>query len=348
MTKEEHIQWLTETDERRLADLWKRADDVRKRSVGEEVHLRGLIEISNYCERRCAYCGINMTRRSLDRYRMTRDEVLSCVFQADEYGYGTVVIQAGEDYGIEADWVADLVSEIKRETSLAVTLSLGERASDEWRLWRAAGADRYLLRFETSNSSLYKKIHSAGKRNDTRIDQLMELRSLGYEIGSGVMVGVPGQTYEDLANDIMLFSRFDLDMIGVGPFIPHPETPLGQAKGLPEISQVPNTEDMTYKVVALSRIVCPFANIPSTTALASLNTADGRELGLQRGGNVVMPNLTPVKYRALYEIYPNKACIHETAEQCALCLGGRIYGIGRKLGKGPGARVRPAREKDVT
>jgi biotin synthase len=169
------------------------------------------------------------------------------------------------------------------------------------------------------------------------------LRALGYEVGSGVMVGIPGQTYDSLAGDIELFGQLDLDMVGVGPYISHPMTPLGRGDWVRPISpeeQVPNTELMTYKTVALTRLACPQANIPSTTALATINKARGRELGLMRGANVVMPNLTPPKYRALYEIYPAKACIDETSEQCRACLHVRIKNIGRTIGAGPGGRLR--------
>jgi biotin synthase len=175
-----------------------------------------------------------------------------------------------------------------------------------------------------------------------RFALLQRLRDLGYEIGSGVMIGIPGQTYATLAEDLLAFQHLDLDMIGVGPWLPHPTTPLGRGE-LPAAAndeQVPNTELMTYKVVALTRLLCPDSNIPSTTALATLNLADGRELGLARGANIVMPNLTPVEYRALYEIYPGKACIRETANECAHCLSGRIVRIGRQIGRGPGGRAR--------
>jgi len=175
-----------------------------------------------------------------------------------------------------------------------------------------------------------------------RLAILRGLGQLGYEVGSGVMIGIPGQTYESLAEDIERFRTLDLDMIGVGPYLPHPDTPLGRNPGdfrAPESDQAPNTEEMTYKVLALARLACPRANIPSTTALATLNIAGGRELGLQRGANVVMPNLTPVKYRALYEIYPGKACIAETAEACQACLRQRILSIGRKVGTGPGGAL---------
>jgi biotin synthase len=343
MTREEVLRWLRETDETALEALYQRADDARRRHVGDEVHLRGLIEISNHCVRNCGYCGLRRANEPLGRYRMSADEILACAREAVEYGYGTVVMQSGEDYGIRRQWMADLVRRIKAETPLAVTLSLGERTDEALRLWRKAGADRYLLRFETSNRDLYDRIHPAHphKRSD-RIAMLKRLRGFGYEIGSGVMIGIPGQSYEDLATDIETFRALDLDMIGMGPYLPHPATPLAVAPRGAAGAQVPNTEAMTYKMIALTRLACPEANIPSTTALATLNLAQGRELGLQRGANIVMPNLTPQKYRALYEIYPAKACIAETARQCHGCMKGRILSIGRSVGAGAGGRRRTA------
>ncbi|HVN76815.1 MAG TPA: [FeFe] hydrogenase H-cluster radical SAM maturase HydE [Thermoanaerobaculaceae bacterium] len=341
MTRDEILRWLHEDDEHRLEELWRRADRVRREHVGDAVHLRGLVEISNHCVRRCAYCGIAASNRELVRYRMTAEEIVACARQAAALAYGTVVLQAGEDYGIGRAWLAELVRTIRGETPLAVTLSLGERPDEDLAAWREAGADRYLLRFETSDAALYDRIHPPlpGRPSD-RFAILRRLKELGYEAGSGVMIGIPGQTYESLADDLETFAAMDLDMIGVGPYLPHPETRLGRGE-LPEAppgEQVPNTELMTYKVVALARLVDPDANIPSTTALATLNLESGRELGLARGANVVMPNLTPTKYRALYEIYPAKACIRETAAQCGACLRDRIEGMGRTVGSGPGGR----------
>ncbi|PKN17693.1 MAG: [FeFe] hydrogenase H-cluster radical SAM maturase HydE [Deltaproteobacteria bacterium HGW-Deltaproteobacteria-6] len=341
MIEEEIITWLREEDERKLETLWSKANDTRIANVGDQVHLRGLIEISNICVRRCGYCGISADNSQIERYRMTEEEIMEYVHKAVDFGYGTVVMQAGEDYGITREWMANIIRRIKFETSLAVTLSLGERPDEDLIAWREAGANRYLIRFETSNRDLYDRIHPPlGEHPSDRFAILSNLKKLGYEVGSGIMIGIPGQTYEDLACDILAFRELDLDMIGVGPFIPHPETPLGQC--LPEASanQVPNTEQMTYKVIALTRLVCPEANIPSTTALASLNKADGRELGLMRGANIVMPNLTPPQYRVMYEIYPNKACINETSEACASCLSMRILNIGRTVGSGQGGRLK--------
>ncbi len=337
MENKEIIRWLREEDPEALKELWARADDVRRRNVGDQVHLRGLIEIGNYCVRQCGYCGLNASRKDLQRYRMTRSKILGCIAEAVEYGYGTVVIQAGEDPGWTAEFIADLVSEIKSTTPLTVTLSLGERSDDELRLWRSAGADRYLLRFETSNRRLFDKIHPPmPHRTSDRQAMLLWMSTLGYEVGSGVMVGIPGQTYEDLAGDVETFARLNLDMIGLGPFISHPDTPLGSE--LPaEHDQTPASEELTYRVMALARLVCPKANIPSTSALATLNLAEGRELGLARGANVVMPNLTPQQYRPMYEIYPAKACIQETARQCQSCMQRRIESLGRTVGDGAGA-----------
>ena len=273
---------------------------------------------------------------------MLADEIVEAAQQAMKFGYGTVVLQAGEDYGITAEWLAEIIRRIKNETPLAVTLSLGERPDKDLVVWRKAGADRYLLRFETSDRNLFEEIHPPpGNRDCDRIAILRQLKKIGYEVGSGVMVGIPGQTYASVANDLALFRELDLDMIGIGPFIPHPQTPLGSGfKIFPPVNgeQVPNNELMVYKAVALTRLVRPDANIPATTALATINKKSGRELGLQRGANVFMPNLTPLKYRRLYEIYPNKACIAETCDACNGCLGLRIKSIGRHIGHGPGGR----------
>ncbi len=338
LDRTEILRWLTCEDAGALEELWQAADRVRREHVGDEVHLRGLIEISNHCLRQCHYCGLRAGNRDVTRYRMSQDEIVAAAKQARAFGYGTVVLQAGEDDGLTIDLVSDLVRRIKAEARVAITLSLGERTLDELRAWREAGADRYLLRFETSNSELFARMHPPrGGKRPSRMEVLRQLGPIGYEVGSGVMLGIPGQTFDDLVSDLELFRELDLDMIGVGPFIAHPATPFGQAEPDPVPGQVPATELMTYKVVALARLLCPDSNIPSTTALATLNIAEGRELGLQRGANIVMPNLTPPEYRVHYEIYPAKACIRETADLCNRCITSRIEKIGRRIGKGTGA-----------
>lgn len=354
LAQREILQWLRENQPAALKDLYAQADAIRRRHVGPAVHLRGLIEISSHCERQCMYCGLRKANRSLPRYRMSRAEIEESVRLAVRLGYGTVVLQAGEDPALTADFIAGLVRWIKHTTALAVTLSLGERDDTELRLWREAGADRYLLRFETSDHALFRVIHPPREPNaPSRLTLLRRLRRMGYECGGGVMVGIPGQSYASLARDIAMFRTLDLDMIGIGPYLPHASTPLGSGLLRPRIQpadQVPATEDMVYKTIALARLACPTANIPSTTALATLNKTHGRRQGLAVGANVVMPNLTPVKYRALYQIYPSKACIDESATDCNGCLRGQIAAIGRIAGSGPGGRsdLRPSAEPPRT
>ncbi|NPV93556.1 MAG: [FeFe] hydrogenase H-cluster radical SAM maturase HydE [Firmicutes bacterium] len=322
LTKDEISYLLTLEKEDELEQLYQRADQVRKRYVGEEVHLRGLIELSNYCRKNCLYCGIRRDNRAIPRYRMDVEEVLETVALAEGLGYRTVVLQSGEDLHYTADILVSMVRQVKQQSDVAVTLSIGERPRHVYEKLFEAGADRYLMRFETSNPDLYKRLHP-DSRYEERMAILTWLKEMGYQVGSGVMVGVPGQTFDDLAQDILTFKEMDLDMVGVGPYICHEATPLA---GSPN-----GTVEMTLKVVALTRIVTRDTNIPATTALATLRPLDGREKALQVGANVVMPNVTPVKYRALYELYPDKICIGDAAEQCQGCITGRIMSIGRPI-----------------
>ncbi len=339
------LEWLREADARTLDALWRRADMVRRAHVGDEVHLRGLVEITNHCVRECVYCGIAACAGPLPRYRMTRNEILACARQARDLGFGTVVLQGGEDPGVTGPFVAGVVRAIKDETGAAVTLSLGERSDEDLRVWRKAGADRYLLRFETTDPDLYRRIHPslAGSVSD-RLAQLVRMRDFGFEVGTGVMVGIPGQTWATLASDIWTFRDHDVDMVGIGPYLPSPRTPLaGPLKdelAAPAGEQVPNDELTTLKAVALTRLACPDTNIPSTTALAVLDPTAGLRHALSRGANVIMPNLTPPEYRALYEIYPGKAAGHETAEHLAEGVLALLRQLGRTVGQGPGGRRR--------
>ena len=337
--------WLREDDPARLEELWHAADETRRAYVGDEVHLRGLCEVSNVCVRACTYCGIRAPNRGVQRYRMEADDVVTCARQARKFGYGTIVLQAGEDYGLQTDWVAGVVRRIKEETALAVTLSLGERPEADLAAWREAGADRYLLRFETSDEGLYRAIHPdvPGRVSD-RLADLRTLQRLGYEAGTGIMVGVPGQTYASVADDIDLFRGMDMDMIGIGPYLPHPATPLGAefaartSSGDWPPDQVPNSELMTCKAIALTRLARPDANLPATTALSLVDKEAGRSHGLRRGANVVMPNLTPPEYREKYEIYPEKAAVHETAEAINASIKELLRELGRTIGTGAGGR----------
>ncbi len=358
--------WLRETDAERLQTLWDAADRIRRERVGDAIWLRGLVEISNRCSRNCLYCGVRAARR-LERYRMTQAEILDCAKFAKENGLATLVLQAGEDRTLDASFVAETVRAIRDDFGLTITLSFGERTDSELVRWQEAGAKRYLARFETSNPSLYRALHPdvGGAGLTERIDFLKRLREIGYEVGSGVMIGIPGQTFDDLARDLTLFRELDLDMIGSGPFLPHPGTPLGALeicdgywqttrRRKTEISvaprftflyptspdQVPNTNDVAFKVVALTRLLCPDANIPSVTSVATLDGSGGRKSALARGANVVMPNLTPTKYRRFYEIYPNKAATFEDSETTLRTASRQIAEIGRFPGVGPGSSPR--------
>lgn len=320
LDRDDLISLLGIEDDDESALLFDLANKIRQQEVGDEIHLRGLIEFSNYCRKDCNYCGLRRHNKKLDRYRMETDEIINSVLQAARLGYHTVVLQSGEDPYYTLDRLCRLLESIKEQTDAAITLSIGERPREEYQQLYDAGADRFLLRFESSKPELYARLHPDSDY-ENRMQILRWFREIGYEVGSGIMIGLPGQTLSDLADDILTFKELDLDMIGVGPFIAHPQTPLANAAN--------GTVDMTLKVIALTRIVTRDTNIPATTALATLRPADGRELALQAGANVLMPNVTPNKYRALYELYPDKVCVGENAEQCRGCTQRRVYSINR-------------------
>lgn len=396
---DELVRLLTCTDPERLARLYAQADAVRRETVGSDVHLRALVEVSNVCARRCAYCGIAAYNGGLARYRMDEGAVVRAAQHAARLGLGTTVLQAGEDPALDAETVALMVRAIKESTGMAVTLSLGERSNEELALWRKAGADRYLLRFETSDDELFAQIHPpaevgalahaaasataamasatepASRGSQPRVQEegamlartsnprfavLESLRELGYEVGSGVMVGIPGQSFETLASDLQRFSELELDMVGIGPFIPHPDTPLGaqamanRANGhalarLDEPSQpsqgfepakptdqVPADANTTFKMLALTRLLLPGANIPATTALGVMGEEAARRQALDCGANVVMPNFTPPRFRALYSIYEGKDAESESGKVLEdLCR--QIEAAGRTVGTGAGS-----------
>jgi biotin synthase len=327
LSREDLISLLSIEDPVQLQRLFAIADSIRQEYVGDEIHLRGLVEFSNYCRKNCFYCGLRQSNRLLSRYRMELDEILDTVELAQALGYKTVVLQSGEDTFYSLDQLIGLVRQIKKRNKLAVTLSIGELPRHYYEQLFAAGADRYLLRFETSNPDLYARLHP-DSRFGHRMLILRWLKEIGYEVGSGSMIGLPGQSIEDIANDILAFKTLDIDMIGVGPYISHPDTPLG---GEPDGNLA-----MTLKVIALTRIVTKDTNIPATTALATLKPDDGREMALESGANILMPNTTPVKYRPMYALYPDKVCIGEASNQCWHCTQHRIASIGRRLGLGAG------------
>ena len=304
--------------------------------LGRRVGLRGLIECGNVCAKDCFYCGIRRSNPHVTRYQMAADEILASAAWAAEHGYGSIVLQSGE---IESEAHTALIEDVLRRLharwgdTLGITLSLGEQTPEVYRRWRAAGAHRYLLRIETSNPELYARLHPADHAWTRRVACLRALKDIGYITGTGVMIGLPGQTLEDLAADIDFFCAADVDMIGMGPYLPHPETPLARA-ARPDFPPL----ETTLRMIALVRLVRPDVNIAATTALQVL-APDGREQGLRAGANVVMPNVTPSRYRGDYLLYPGKPCTHDSSEFCRACLARRIASVGEEIAWG--ARVDP-------
>lgn len=294
--REDIVTLLSARDEQ-VAALFRAADVVRRAGAGDTVHLRAIIEFSSHCRQNCLYCGLRRDNGSLPRYRLTEKEILSSVDKAAAMGFRTVVLQSGEDPLQSASYIAGLIEQIKGRYGLAVTLSLGERTREEYRIWREAGADRYLLKHETADEKLFRRIKPGGRLED-RLQCLHWLKELGYQTGAGNMVGLPGQSLDTLAEDILIMRRLEVEMAGIGPFLPHPGTPLGdaQAGGL----------ELTLKTLAVARLCLPRAHLPATTALGTL-APGGRKLALNCGANVIMPNLTPSGVRNKYLIYPQKA-----------------------------------------
>lgn len=329
---------LAEEDPAALAPLFAEADALRMRHVGDAVWLRGLVELSNHCRRRCAYCGIAVGASRVPRYRLDRDGFLDCARRAHGLGYGTLVVQAGEDPGLDVEGLAEWIRSVKTNWGLAITLSLGERDLDELALWRAAGADRYFLRMETADAALYDHLHPDGSSWADRLALLVEARRMGYEIGSGIMVGLPGQDLDDLHHAVELFAELQLDMIGVGPYIPHPDSSLQRRiEDFPPASEPARaTELQTLTVLALARMARPTANLPSTTALARVAPGTGRSGALGAGANVIMPNLTPAPYRRAYDIYPGKGSTEATDIETHRQLLASLAALGRFPGQGRG------------
>ena len=322
--KKEEIVKLLKTD---TEELFRAADRVRKEFVGDEVHLRALLEFSNICKCDCKYCGLRCSNKNAERYRLSKEQILDLAKKAVNYGYRTIVMQSGEDKYYTAEILAEIIKEIKSlKPTPAVTLSIGERSFDEYKMLKDAGADRFLLRIETTDKNLYKKLHP-NMNFKNRIRCLKDLKTLGYELGTGSLVGLPNQTIESIADDILFFKKIGADMIGVGPFIPHKDTPLGKEDG--------GTFELARKVIAIVRLLMPDINIPATTAMETLNPA-GRIIALQSGANVVMPNATEGDYRKKYEIYPGKICINDSPAECRKCIENKIKAIGRTISEGQG------------
>ena len=319
MDKKEIIERLREEEP---AELFKEADNIRRISCGAEVHIRGLIEFSNYCCRSCLYCGLRRENGNILRYRMLPDEIVELAREIVQYGVKTIVLQSGDDFGYSQEILCGIIGKIKEQNpEIAITLSIGERPLDDYRDLKDAGADRYLLKHETANHKLYDRLHP-GRTLKGRLEILEYLKKLGYQVGAGNIVGLPGQTLDDLADDILLLKNMDVDMAGIGPFISHPDTPLAKEKG--------GTLDLTLRVLAIARIVLKNVHLPATTAVGTIDPL-GREKALMVGANVVMPIFTPRRYRPLYQIYPDRICIEQNTQDCLNGIKGRIESCGRKI-----------------
>lgn len=313
------------------SQLYARADEVRQAALGCDVHLRGLIEFSNICRNDCLYCGIRRGNKGVKRYRMGDDELVETARRAVEIGFKTIVLQSGEDMHFDKDRMSRIIERIK-QLDVALTLSIGERDYSDYEAFRNAGADRYLLRIETTDVDLYHRLNP-GMSWQRRHECLLMIKELGYEVGSGIMVGLPGQTVESIAGDLLYLKDLGVDMAGIGPFIPHPDTPLANEQG--------GSLEMALRTMAVMRLLLPDINIPATTAMESLHP-QGRIMALKAGANVVMPNVTEGEYRRLYELYPGKICVDDTPLQCRTCIGMKIQSIGRTIGQGKGGHIRSA------
>ena len=300
--------------------LFKAADEVRRENYGDEVYLRGLIEFTSYCKNNCLYCGLRAGNAKAERYRLSEDEILSCCAEGYKLGYRTFVLQGGEDPYFTDDMFCGIVSDIKEKyPDCAVTLSIGEKPRESYERYFCAGADRYLLRHETADPAHYAKLHPANMGLENRKRCLFDLKDIGYQVGSGFMVGSPFQTTETLLADLRFLRELQPDMIGVGPYITHKDTPFWD--------QACGSLELTLRMLAILRLMFPYALLPSTTALGTI-APNGRELGLKAGANVVMPNLSPVGVRDKYSIYDNKICTGEESAQCRGCLERRIESAG--------------------
>lgn len=322
LTKDQWIQLIgsREVYESQAAALAKK---IREEHFGNQIYVRGLIEFTNYCKNDCYYCGIRRSNRNAERYRLTIEQILECTDTGYELGFRTFVLQGGEDGYYTDERLEEIIKAIKeKHPDCALTLSLGERSRKSYELFYQAGADRYLLRHETADANHYQRLHPEEMSYQHRMNCLKELKAIGYQVGCGFMVGSPGQTEETLAEDMLFIQEFQPHMVGIGPFVPHHETPFGREPG--------GTVEDTLYLLSLIRILKPTVLLPATTALGTIDPR-GREKGILAGANVVMPNLSPTNVRKKYELYDNKICTGDEAAECRSCLSNRMKTIGCEL-----------------
>lgn len=332
-TCDELVMLLKTEDDNRL-QLFQRAQSVKLQTIGNKVYFRGLVEFSNICAKDCLYCGIRKSNEKVIRYEATDDEILEACRFAWQNRFGSVVLQSGElSSPAFVNRVDLLLRKIKHlsNNELGITLSCGEQSLETYYQWRESGAHRYLLRIESSNPELYRKIHPKNDFHsfDRRLQALQNLKTSGYQVGTGVMIGLPFQTTDDLARDLLFLKQLDVDMVGMGPYIEHEDTPLYKFRNLLKTKQ--ERFDLALKMIATLRLLMPDINIAAATALQAIDAA-GREKALTIGANILMPNLTSIKYRKEYQLYEDKPCLDEDAELCRNCLEARIELAGCEIG----------------
>ena len=320
---QELLELITTTDSTANELLAARADKMRQQYYGKKVYIRGLIEFTNYCKNNCYYCGIRAGNGQAQRYRLTKEQILDCCAEGYRLGFRTFVLQGGEDPYYTDERICDIVAAIRAQhPDCAITLSIGEKERASYQAYFDAGANRYLLRHETATPEHYAQLHPASMSLANRKRCLFDLKEIGYQVGSGFMVGSPYQTPANLLADLRFLQELEPDMIGIGPYITHEQTPFADKKS--------GTAEQTLRLLSILRLMFPYALLPATTALGTIHP-NGRELGLKAGGNVVMPNLSPVSVRKLYELYENKICTGEEAAQCRGCLEARVRMAGYEI-----------------
>jgi len=324
MEREDFLALLSLAEDPKVrAWLAGEAVRVRKLTYGNKVYTRGLIEFTNYCKNNCYYCGIRCGNRNAARYRLTKEEILECCQEGHGLGFRTFVLQGGEDPYYTDERMAEIIRAVKsRYPDCALTLSVGEKPRESYRLFKEAGADRYLLRHETADGDHYRKLHPASMSLENRKRCLYDLKALGYQVGAGMMVGSPGQTPDTLAEDLLFLQELQPEMVGIGPFIPHHDTPFREEPA--------GSVELTLYLLSVIRLLLPKVLLPATTALGTM-AEDGRERGILAGANVVMPNLSPLKNRRQYELYDNKICTGDEAAECRSGLAKRVAAVGYEL-----------------
>ena len=323
LSNEEFKALLTTDDKETIDYLSERARCVRESIYGKDVFVRGLIEFTNYCKNACFYCGINCRNTKVERYRLTKEQIVECADLGYSLGFRTFVLQGGEDPFFTDEKIVDIVKTLKENhPDCAVTLSIGEKSEESYRAFFEAGADRYLLRHETITEEHYSKLHPSEMSLANRVECLKTLKKIGYQVGCGFMVGSPYQTLDNLISDLKFVREFEPEMCGIGPFIPHEDTAFKDEPA--------GTVEMTTRLLSIIRLLVPSVLLPSTTALGTIDPL-GREKGLMAGANVVMPNLSPTDVREKYKLYDNKICTGDEAAECIKCLTGRVKRAGYEV-----------------